>query len=84
MDYNMIMRSGKYAGYTIGEMAFKDPNYYRWIRENRPEMLKNHKPSKPKQMASYDKAPKKTKNDYRHLPGHTIKPYEPGTLDEAF
>lgn len=53
MDYNMIMRSGKYAGYTIGEMAFKDPSYFRWVKENRPEMLKSH--GKPKSSGMYNK-----------------------------
>ena len=64
----MIMRTGKYAGYTIGEMAFKDPSYYRWVKENRPEMLKSHN-SKPKGMYGKPQAQK-------------LKPIDPEVLEE--
>jgi hypothetical protein len=68
MDYNMIMRTGKYAGYTIGEMAFKDPSYYRWVKENRPEMLKSHKP--------------KSKGMYGKPQAQKLKPIDPEVLEE--
>lgn len=69
MDYNMVMRTGKYAGYTIGEMAFKDPSYYRWVKENRPEMLKSHGKPKSKGMNG-NPVPQK------------LKPIDPEKLEE--
>jgi len=77
MDYNMIMRSGKYAGYTIGEMAFKDPRYFRWVKENRPEMLKSHAKKKAQPT-------KQVQQNIEDHPGKTIKPLEPGSWDTAF
>lgn len=69
MDYNMELRTGKYAGYTIGEMAFKDPSYYRWVKENRPEMLKPKGSKKPKSMYGKPQAQK-------------LKPIDPDVLEE--
>jgi hypothetical protein len=46
MDQNMILRSGKYQGYTVREAYRKDPSYIRWVIENVPAMLKSHGPSK--------------------------------------
>jgi len=43
----MILRSGKYKGYTVEEVMYSDPSYYNWIRINRPEMLRERK-AKPK------------------------------------
>ena len=48
MNINQILRSGKYAGYTIGEIYAKDRRYINWVLENRPEMLKSHA-KKPKE-----------------------------------
>ena len=36
----MVFRSGKYQGYTIEEVTQIAPWYIRWVRENRPEMLR--------------------------------------------
>ena len=36
----MVLRSGKYQGYTIEEVTRIAPWYIRWVRENRPEMLR--------------------------------------------
>lgn len=36
----MILRSGKYKGQSWTDVQQFDPGYIRWIRENRPEMLK--------------------------------------------
>ena len=36
----MVFRSGKYQGYTIEEVTRMAPWYIRWVRENRPEMLR--------------------------------------------
>jgi hypothetical protein len=48
MNINQVFRSGKYAGYTIGEIYAKDRRYINWVLENRPEMLKSHT-KKPKE-----------------------------------
>ena len=40
----MILRSGKYKGQSWTDVQQFDPGYIRWIRENRPEMLKFSKP----------------------------------------
>lgn len=42
----MILRSGKYKGYTIQEVNRIAPWYIRWVQENRPEMLREHTPKK--------------------------------------
>tara|TARA_B110000285_G_scaffold86996_1_gene99678 strand:+ start:1082 stop:1333 length:252 start_codon:yes stop_codon:yes gene_type:complete len=47
MDLNVILRSGKYAGRTIGSVYKSDKKYINWILENRPEMLKSHGKKKP-------------------------------------
>ena len=36
----MVFRSGKYQGYTVEEVTQIAPWYIRWVRENRPEMLR--------------------------------------------
>jgi len=38
----MILRSGKYKGYSVREAWAKDPSYIRWVAENVPAMLKSH------------------------------------------
>jgi len=43
----MVFRSGKYQGYTIEEVNRIAPWYIRWVRENRPEMLRE-RPQKKK------------------------------------
>ena len=43
----MVLRSGKYQGYTIEEVTRIAPWYIRWVRENRPEMLRE-RPQKKK------------------------------------
>tara|TARA_B110000259_G_scaffold152469_1_gene172442 strand:- start:3816 stop:4076 length:261 start_codon:yes stop_codon:yes gene_type:complete len=47
MDLNVILRSGKYAGRTVGSVYKSDKKYITWILENRPEMLKSHGKNKP-------------------------------------
>lgn len=85
MDYNMELRSGKYAGYTVGEMAFKDPSYFRWVKENRPEMLKPHGKSKPKGMFNKPQAQK-----LKPIPQEKLEEMrantrvEPGDIADAF
>ncbi|HUS51779.1 MAG TPA: hypothetical protein VMZ91_16545 [Candidatus Paceibacterota bacterium] len=44
----MIFRTGKHAGKTLEEVQLIEPGYIAWIKENRPEMLKERKqPKKP-------------------------------------
>jgi len=43
----MVFRSGKYQGYTIEEVTRMAPWYIRWVKENRPEMLRE-RPQKKK------------------------------------
>ena len=38
----MILRSGKYKGYSVREAWAKDPSYIRWVADNVPAMLKSH------------------------------------------
>jgi len=44
----MVFRSGKYQGYTIEEVTRIAPWYIRWVKENRPEMLRERTPKKKK------------------------------------
>lgn len=39
----MIFRTGKHAGKSLEEVQKIEPGYIRWIKENRPEMLKERK-----------------------------------------
>lgn len=58
MDINHIFRSGKYQGYTVGEVSEVDYGYLMWVKENRPEMLRSAKPKPqkitPPQMSEED------------------------------
>jgi len=38
----MVFRTGKYAGMTASHVNKVAPWYIKWVRENRPEMLKDH------------------------------------------
>lgn len=40
MNPQFQIRTGKNAGKTIEWLQQNDPSYLRWIKENRPEMLK--------------------------------------------
>ena len=90
MDLNFILRSGKYAGYTAAEIRIKDPYYFNWIRENRPEMLKSHGKSKSTnsykqsvyQQSTYKPVQPKTEPVDNDI-SKTIEPYYPSP-DEAF
>ena len=44
----MVFRSGKYQGCTIEEVTRIAPWYIRWVRENRPEMLRERPQRKKK------------------------------------
>ena len=49
----MVLRSGKYKGQRWTDVQQFDPGYIRWIRENRPEMLKFSKPKTKEDDYSY-------------------------------
>ena len=44
----MKFRTGKYAGLTVDHVKKIAPWYIQWVRENRPEMLKDRAPKKTK------------------------------------
>ena len=44
----MRFRTGKYAGMTLEHVKKIAPWYIQWVRENRPEMLRERTSSKPK------------------------------------
>jgi len=44
----MNFRSGKYAGLSIAHVQEIAPWYIAWVKQNRPEMLRERKPGKPK------------------------------------
>jgi hypothetical protein len=48
MKDSFKIRSGKYKGKTLGWVKENDLRYLMWVRENRPEMLKEMPKPKPK------------------------------------
>ena len=71
----MVFRSGKYQGYTIEEVTRIAPWYIRWVKENRPEMLREHTPKK-KKVVQVTEDEEVTRNQYKNI--------RPATLEEAF
>jgi hypothetical protein len=61
----MILRSGKYKGHSWVDVQQFDPGYIRWIRENRPEMLKF---SQPKVKKVVETEEDEYINPYKNLP----------------
>ena len=70
----MVFRSGKYQGYTIEEVTRIAPWYIRWVRENRPEMLRERTPTKKAVQVVEDE--EVTSNQYKNI--------RPATPEEAF
>jgi len=70
----MVFRSGKYQGYTIEEVTRIAPWYIRWVRENRPEMLRERTPKKKVVQVTEDE--EVTSNQYKNI--------RPATPEEAF
>lgn len=70
----MVFRSGKYQGYTIEEVTRIAPWYIRWVKENRPEMLRERTPKKKVVQVTEDE--EVTSNQYKNI--------RPATLEEAF
>ena len=64
----MILRTGKYAGQSDTDVSMMDPDYYRWMRLNRPEMLVERK-AKPKvEKMELSEEELEQKNNYKTLP----------------
>jgi hypothetical protein len=70
----MVFRSGKYQGYTIEEVTRIAPWYIRWVKENRPEMLRERTPKKKVVQVTEDE--EVTSNRYKNI--------RPATPEEAF
>jgi hypothetical protein len=70
----MILRSGKYKGYTLQEVQRIAPWYIQWVHENRPEMLKE--PTSKKKVVNVIEGDDFTYNYNKNI--------RPATLDEAF
>lgn len=70
----MILRSGKYKGYTLQEVQRIAPWYIQWVHENRPEMLKE--PTSKKKVVKVIEGDDSTYNYNKNI--------RPATLDEAF
>ena len=62
----MVFRSGKYKGQSLEVVKQINPGYIRWIRENRPEMLVERKPT-PKKKELCDEEIEQ-QNNYKNLP----------------
>ena len=78
----MILRSGKYKGQSWTDVQQFDPVYIRWIRENRPEMLKtpHHKSKEKKELGELDEI-----SDYHSIRDlRYILQRNPGKPEDAF
>ena len=64
----MVLRSGKYKGYTVQEVMYSDPGYYNWIRINRPEMLVERKAKPKAQKIQVSEEELEQKKAYKNLP----------------
>lgn len=65
----MKLRSGKYKGQELSKVQEFDSRYILWVRENRPEMLKELKPKKPKTSNSYGDEESEERISYKKLEG---------------
>ncbi len=64
----MVLRSGKYKGYTVQEVMYSDPSYYNWIRINRPEMLIERKAKPKAQKIEVSEEELEQKKAYKNIP----------------
>lgn len=88
----MKLRSGKYKGYTVEEVIDIAPWYIRWVMENRPEMLKEKAPYKPKVKKKVEQTYKPSaiqpnyefENEGKEHPGKVIKPLPTIMPEDAF
>lgn len=66
----MVLRSGKYKGWTITALEYSDPGYLRWVRLNRPEMLIERVTKKPIRVEMTDEEIEQ-KTSYKDIPRMT-------------
>ena len=64
----MVLRSGKYQGYTVEEVMYSDPSYYNWIRINRPEMLIERKAKPKAQKIEVSEEELEERKAYKNIP----------------
>ena len=64
----MTFRTGKYQGYSIQEVSFIDPGYLRWVRENRPEMLRERRAEPKAQKIEVSEEELEQKKAYKNIP----------------
>ena len=64
----MVLRSGKYKGYTVQEVMYSDPSYYYWMKANRPEMLIERKAKPKAQKIEVSEQEIEEKKAYKTLP----------------
>jgi hypothetical protein len=50
MNDDFVLKSGKYAGKSIGWLKSNNQNYLNWVMENQPNMLKELKKIEPKNL----------------------------------
>ena len=64
----MVLRSGKYQGYTVEEVMYSDPSYYYWIKANRPEMLIERKAKPKAQKIQVSEEEVEDRKAYKNIP----------------
>ena len=64
----MVLRSGKYKGYTVQEVMYSDPSYYYWMKANRPEMLIERKAKPKAQKIEVSEEELEQKQAYKNIP----------------
>lgn len=64
----MVLRSGKYQGYTVEEVRFSDPSYYYWVKANRPEMLVERRAKPKAQKVEVSEEELEQKKAYKNIP----------------
>ena len=64
----MVLRSGKYKGYTVEEVMYSDPGYYNWMHINRPEMLIERKAKPKAQKIEVSEEELEQKKAYKNIP----------------
>jgi hypothetical protein len=76
----MKFRSGKYKGLDLDVVKRRDPRYVAWVRENRPEMLREIPTQKPKTSKV-----SKTERVYVEPPDVPRADWiPPGSIEDAF
>lgn len=74
MNSDFIFRSGKFKGKSYGWVEAYQPWYIRWVLENRPEMLKEHKPNIVKVQSETEDENEKTISDRQYRKSKLMTP----------